>query len=100
MVRFVGGDQIFHGFFVFLQVCERGDLLPPGRGAEDPAGGRHWCRLRPWLPPILRRSLQVQSFWYGSGSADLYLGLTDPESDPDPAILVSDFQDGNFLITF
>jgi hypothetical protein len=29
-------------------------------------------------------------FWYGSGSADPYLRLMDP--DPDPAILISDLQ--------
>jgi hypothetical protein len=31
------------------------------------------------------------AFWYGSGSADQYLRL----SDPDPAIFVSDLQGGN-----
>jgi hypothetical protein len=36
-------------------------------------------------------------FWYGSGcgSADPYLWLMDPESDPDPATFVSDLQDIN-----
>ncbi len=34
--------------------------------------------------------------WHGSGSSDPYLWLTDPDSDlaPDPAIFVSDFQNG------
>ncbi len=41
-------------------------------------------------------------FWYGSGSADQYLLLMD--TDPDPAIFVSDLQEINtkvfLLITF
>jgi len=39
------------------------------------------------------------TFWYGSGSVDPYLGLT----DPDPALFVSDLQDANkkyFFINF
>jgi hypothetical protein len=34
-------------------------------------------------------------FWYGSGPADPYLRLMDPDSDldPDPAVFVSDLQD-------
>ncbi len=38
--------------------------------------------------PVLRISMK---FWYGSGSADLYLWLM----DPDPAIFASDLQDVN-----
>jgi hypothetical protein len=34
-------------------------------------------------------------FWYGSGSADPYLGLMDPDADPDPALFVSDIQGVN-----
>jgi hypothetical protein len=38
-------------------------------------------------------------FWYGSGSADPYLLLMDPDADadPDPAIFVSDIQDVYFF---
>ncbi len=37
------------------------------------------------------------TFWYGSGSADPYLRLTDPVPDltSDPAVSVSDLQEGN-----
>jgi hypothetical protein len=35
------------------------------------------------------------TFWDGSGSADPYLLLMDPDSDPDPAIFVSHLQDVN-----
>ncbi len=39
--------------------------------------------------------------WYGSGSADPYLRLTDsdptPDPAPDPAILISDLQHGLLL---
>jgi hypothetical protein len=33
------------------------------------------------------------TFWYGSGSADPYFVLTDPDLDPDPPLFVSVFQD-------
>ncbi len=39
------------------------------------------------------------TFWYGSGSADPYLLLTDsdptPDPAPDPGIVVSNLQDDN-----
>ncbi len=34
-------------------------------------------------------------FWYGSG--DPYHELTDPNTGPDPALFVSDFQDAKFF---
>ncbi len=34
-------------------------------------------------------------FWFGSGSADPYLWLIDPDADADPAIFVNDFLDVN-----
>jgi hypothetical protein len=37
--------------------------------------------------------LRIRDIWYGSGSPDPPLLLTD--LDPDPAIFVSDLQDGN-----
>ncbi len=41
-------------------------------------------------------------FWYGSGSADPYLSLMDPDSnaDPDPAIFVNYLQDVNKKLLF
>jgi hypothetical protein len=41
-------------------------------------------------------------FWYGSGSADPYLWLMDPDldADLDPAIFISDLQDVNKKIFF
>jgi hypothetical protein len=49
-------------------------------------------------PEALPRSQCCGSvtFWYGSGSADQYLWLTDPDSDPDSAIFVGDLQDGHW----
>ncbi len=42
------------------------------------------------------------TFSYGSGSADRYLWLTDPDptpdSAPDPAIFVSDLQEKKFFL--
>ncbi len=38
------------------------------------------------------------TFWYGSGSADPYIGLIDPDPALDRAIFVSDIQDGLLLI--
>ncbi len=43
-------------------------------------------------------------FWYGSGSSDPYLCLTDPDAHPapDPALFASDLQDAtknNFLLS-
>ncbi len=35
------------------------------------------------------------TFWYGSGSADSYLWLTDQDPAPDPALFASDPQDAN-----
>jgi hypothetical protein len=35
------------------------------------------------------------TFWYGFGSPDPYLWLTDPDPTPDPDIFVSDLQDDN-----
>ncbi len=40
------------------------------------------------------------TFWCGSGSADPYHLLTDPDSDPDPANFVSDLQDAKNKIIF
>ncbi len=42
------------------------------------------------------------TFWYGSGSGDPYLWLTDLDSDPapDPDFFVSDLQDGNYIFFF
>jgi hypothetical protein len=37
-------------------------------------------------------------FWYGSGSADPYLVTT--VMDPDPAIFISNLQDGNKKLFF
>ncbi len=39
------------------------------------------------------------TFWYVAGSADSYLRLTDsdPDPSPNPAIFVSDLQDGNYI---
>ncbi len=39
----------------------------------------------------IKTVFRIVTFWYRSGSADLYLWLTDPA--PDPAIFVSDLQD-------
>jgi hypothetical protein len=38
------------------------------------------------------------TFWCGSGSADLCLGLMDPDADPDPAIFVMDLQFANLKL--
>ncbi len=38
-------------------------------------------------------------FWYGSGSSNTYLSLTDPDRALDPAIFVSDLQDGKKRIS-
>jgi hypothetical protein len=60
--------------------CLRG-LLTTGQGS------RSRSRL-----PFQSSGSGFVTFWYGSGSADPYLWLTEP--DPDPAIFVSDLQDG------
>jgi hypothetical protein len=54
--------------------------------------------------PCLNQCSGSVTIWYGSGSADLYPGLTDPDSDPDldPALFVSNLQDANtfFFLSF
>jgi len=47
------------------------------------------------------------TFWWGSGSVDPYLLLSDPDLTPDPAPFFSDFKDAKklffsifFLITY
>ncbi len=53
------------------------------------------------LEPVMR----IHEICYGSGSADPYLWLMDPDTDadPDPAIFVTDLQDINkiaYYLTF
>jgi hypothetical protein len=51
------------------------------------SGTRYWPTTE-WLSNS--QFCGSMQFWYGSGSADPYLWLMDP--DPDPAIFVSDLQ--------
>ncbi len=61
-------------------------------------------RKKFFLPPFCNFCIQCSenvTFWYGCGSLDLYLWLTDLDVDPDPApdadpaLFVSDLQDAN-----
>ncbi len=45
------------------------------------------CKTQP--APVFR----IHDIWCGSGSADPCLRLMDPDSDPDPAIFITDLQD-------
>ncbi len=62
------------------------------------AGRQGWAP--PPGPPATRVHIKNQccgsmKFWYGSGSADPYLWLMNPDADPDPAIFVSYLQEVN-----
>ncbi len=54
---------------------------------------------RPWALVVFQCSFHQSygsvTFWYGSGSTDLYFWLEDSDPDPDPAFFVSDLQDDN-----
>jgi hypothetical protein len=52
----------------------------------------HLPKVKDLLVPVFR----IHDNWYGKGSADPYLQLT----DPDPALFVSDIQDANINIFF
>ncbi len=86
-------------------------LLHPLRGLPLGSGPCHPLpRLLPlsWCVPRMRHFLCFLRFFFcfccGSGSADPYLRLTDPDPTPDPApdpgIFVSDLQDDNFFASF
>jgi hypothetical protein len=75
------------------------------RDEEEPAHKRHRAQPCPaclgvlqdaYMMPRYVRPVLRMKFWYGSGSADPYLLLM----DPDPAIFVSDLQDVNKNLIF
>ncbi len=49
----------------------------------------------PWVRPCIHQCRGSKKFWYGSGSADPYLRLMDPDSDPD-----ADADPTIFAVTF
>jgi hypothetical protein len=69
-----------------------GHFCPPGSRSTDLIGSGS-------NPDPKNQCCGSMTFWWGSGSgsADPYLWLMDlyPESDPDPAIFITDLQDAN-----
>jgi hypothetical protein len=91
-----------------------GAILQIGDGAGDVLYGDDHAQLvrrvhadqrRVQLLRLGKAVLRIRvTFWYGSGSGDPYICLADPDPTPnpaqDPAIFVSDLQDGNKIFFF